>query len=45
MGHYANSAEPVQTPHLAASELGLNGLLTEISMEKTVKTKSSTRNP
>ena len=27
---FANSADPVQTPHNAASELGLHCLLTEI---------------
>ena len=40
--YYVNSADPVQTPQNAASELGQHCLLTEISMENTVKMKAST---
>ena len=39
LGSYANSADPVQMPQNAASELGLHCLLTGISMQKHSKRK------
>ena len=36
---YANSADPVQTPQKAASDQDLHCLLTEISIQNTVKVK------
>ena len=41
LGHYANRADPVQTP----PDQDLNCLLTEFSVENAVKMKTSTINP
>ena len=40
MGYYANSADPVQMPQIAASEQDQHCLLTVISMQNTVKIKA-----
>ena len=45
LGNYANSADLVQMLPYGTSDLGLHCLLTEISMENTVKMNTSTRNP
>ena len=44
-GHNANCADPVQMPHIAASDQGLHCLLTGISMQDTIKVKTFTRDP
>ena len=44
-GTYANSAEPVQMPQNAASELGLPCMLTYISVQYTTYRKHSPENP
>ena len=45
LGYYVNSADSVQMPRKVVSDQGLHCLLTEISMENTVKMITSTRNP
>ena len=37
LGYFANSADPVQTPQMAASDQGLHCLLIGISMQNTIK--------
>ena len=43
--YYANGADPVQMLQNEVSDQGLHCLLTEISVERTVKMKTPTRNP
>ena len=45
LGYNANSADPLQMPLFAASEVGLHCLLTVMSMRNTVKLKTATKNP
>ena len=44
-GYYANNADTVQMQRNAVSDQGLHCLLTENSMENTVKMKTPTRKP
>ena len=45
LGHYANSADPIQMPQNVASDQGLHNLLTGISVQNRIKMKTSSRNP